>query len=250
MGRKLDLTGQKYNRLTVISSAGFKINPDGNRVYLWNCLCDCGNSHIASTNALRMGKVKSCGCQKIESSHIGWNKRQNEYEIKDNYAIGKTRDGQTEFYIDLEDLEKVRPYCWYKHHTGYITANDENHHKIMLHKLVMDDLDNEFCIDHIRTENKNDCRKSNLRIATRSQNNQNRKNNNVGKSGVTGVRWHSRENQWVAVINYDGKPHEVFRSKNLDEVIKARHDAEDKYYGDYSYRASQKIADEKERIYG
>lgn len=250
MGSKIDLTGQKYNRLTVIKSAGYKYNSFGNRIYLWECLCDCGNIHITSTNDLRQGRVKSCGCQKIESCHIGWNKKQNEYEIKDSYAIGKTRDDKTEFYVDLEDLERIKPYCWYKHHSGYIMANDETHHKIMLHKLIMNDLDNEFCIDHIRTENKNDCRKSNLRKVTRSQNNQNRKSNNPGRSGVTGVQWHSRDNCWIAVINYDGKPHEILRTKDLDEAIKARHDAEDKYYGDYSYRASQKIADEKEKQYG
>lgn len=55
----LDLTGKKFNMLTVISYKGTRKG----RAY-WNCVCDCGNECEATTNDLTSLKRKSCGCQK------------------------------------------------------------------------------------------------------------------------------------------------------------------------------------------
>lgn len=58
-----DLTGNKFELLTVLRQATPEEcihRPKGCRY--WYCLCDCGNSHIASTSDLKMKKVKSCGC--------------------------------------------------------------------------------------------------------------------------------------------------------------------------------------------
>ena len=63
MGKLNDLSGQKFGRLTVLSRAN-KTDSSGN-VY-WNCLCDCGNSCVASGNNLKRHKSKSCGCHQKE----------------------------------------------------------------------------------------------------------------------------------------------------------------------------------------
>lgn len=55
--RKLDLTGQIFGRLTVLSPA-----PSKNGRARWNCICSCGNERIATTKGLRKGTIKSCGC--------------------------------------------------------------------------------------------------------------------------------------------------------------------------------------------
>ena len=53
----IDLTGQKFGRLTVTSLA------HGGRVAKWNCRCECtGEMAIVRGSALRIGKTKSCGC--------------------------------------------------------------------------------------------------------------------------------------------------------------------------------------------
>ncbi len=54
----LDLTGQVFERLTVIEYAGHKY---GNH-NAWHCVCLCGTKITTSTNALRSGSTKSCGC--------------------------------------------------------------------------------------------------------------------------------------------------------------------------------------------
>lgn len=55
--RTLDLTGQVFNYLTVLSR-----NEDDARK--WNCLCECGNICQTTPQRLRSGRCKSCGCLK------------------------------------------------------------------------------------------------------------------------------------------------------------------------------------------
>lgn len=59
MRRPIDLTGQRFGRLTVIERSG-KVTK-GRSVY-WKCICDCGNETIVSSDNLRKRKTKSCGC--------------------------------------------------------------------------------------------------------------------------------------------------------------------------------------------
>lgn len=58
----IDLTSNKYGRLTVISRA---VNSSDNRTS-WLCLCDCGNKSIVRGNYLKSGKTSSCGCYQKE----------------------------------------------------------------------------------------------------------------------------------------------------------------------------------------
>jgi hypothetical protein len=66
MARGVDLIGQKFARLTVISKFGQKKNNS----ILWNCICECGNTKIVTTSALRQKTrpTRSCGCLKIETN--------------------------------------------------------------------------------------------------------------------------------------------------------------------------------------
>lgn len=62
MGARQDLTGNRYNLLTVVSAAPSQIRPSGGRVAMWNCICDCGKQTVVPADSLRRGKIKSCGC--------------------------------------------------------------------------------------------------------------------------------------------------------------------------------------------
>ena len=62
MGRPaIDLTGQKFNKLTVLERDWSYPTGTGKGVY-WKCLCDCGNIKSIRTDKIRKGIVKSCGC--------------------------------------------------------------------------------------------------------------------------------------------------------------------------------------------
>lgn len=56
MPKRIDLVGQKFSRLTVISFA------HGGNNAVWNCMCECGASKAVSSNLLKTGATKSCGC--------------------------------------------------------------------------------------------------------------------------------------------------------------------------------------------
>lgn len=59
-----DLTGKKFNALTVL-----KINKERiNNSISWKCKCDCGNTTNVTSSNLTLGKVKSCGCYRTSRS--------------------------------------------------------------------------------------------------------------------------------------------------------------------------------------
>lgn len=58
--RRLELTGERFGRLTVICRGG------GFRRTAWQCRCDCGEITFVTTDRLRTGKTRSCGCLREE----------------------------------------------------------------------------------------------------------------------------------------------------------------------------------------
>lgn len=57
----IDLTGQKFSRLTVIEATPSK---RGGR--LWHCKCDCGLESIVRGRDIKKGNIRSCGCLRRE----------------------------------------------------------------------------------------------------------------------------------------------------------------------------------------
>ena len=60
--RTVDLTGQKFGRLTVIGFAYTK-----NKKNYWECKCDCGNICFVPTTYLTTEVTVSCGCKNEEN---------------------------------------------------------------------------------------------------------------------------------------------------------------------------------------
>lgn len=80
MGELVDLTGQKFGRLTVIRIATEEERNNRVEVY-WLCKCDCGNEKIISGHSIKRGLVVSCGCYHKEISQ----KRKNTEKVKQNF---------------------------------------------------------------------------------------------------------------------------------------------------------------------
>lgn len=62
--RLIDRTGERYERLVVVSRAPNKGGKDTNA--RWVCRCDCGATVTSYGQDLARGKVKSCGCYNAE----------------------------------------------------------------------------------------------------------------------------------------------------------------------------------------
>lgn len=57
----IDLTGKRFNRLTVIKFSGMRRHQA-----VWECLCTCGMTFLALGSSLRGGHARSCGCLTLE----------------------------------------------------------------------------------------------------------------------------------------------------------------------------------------
>jgi hypothetical protein len=62
--KAIDIIGQRFARLFVMEDAG--VDHRGKK--LWLCRCDCGEVRIISSEYLRRGAVKSCGCYRKEAA--------------------------------------------------------------------------------------------------------------------------------------------------------------------------------------
>lgn len=58
MGRVIDLTGQRFGRLTVFERDCLTVKSSA----YWICICDCGEYVSVNSQSLRRGKTCSCGC--------------------------------------------------------------------------------------------------------------------------------------------------------------------------------------------
>jgi hypothetical protein len=112
--------------------------------------------------------------------------------------------------IDFEDVELASHYNWYacvKPRTVYARVNvwtvDGKCHAIMLHELLTSPPEGKIA-DHENGDGL-DCRRRNLRIATRSENACNRRPRLDSKSGVKGVYFQKNMNKWAAAITKNGK---------------------------------------------
>lgn len=235
----IDMTGKKVGRLLVIERAPNKIYANGVSVVAWKCLCDCGKEIITTGTRLRNGEALSCGCYNREVSSL--RREYNEYDLSGEYGIGYTKKGE-KFLFDLEDYEKIKDYYWMLEKDGYartVVYKDGGKKSILMHRLIMDAKHGEK-VDHIK-HNNTDNRKSQLRIVNNSQNAMNSNLEIKTASGVRGVSYNTKKKKWVPTLKLNGKSLYLGVFNEMEDAIKARKEAEEKYFGEYSYENSMKI---------
>ena len=229
MGKFIDLTGMKFGDWIVLERGRDIIKKGKNRNFktlTWKCECVCGTIKEVIGSSLKNGSSTNCGCKRRKTCSdllTIKNKKYNKYDLSSGYGIGYTNKGE-KFYFDLEDYDKIKDYCWHINDKGYIKGRDKNNKHISFHRLVMG-FPNNMQIDHI-DHNKSNNKKSNLRIVTPQQNCYNR----TPKTNNTGV--YKVKNRWKAKI----KDIYLGSYNNIDDAIKARKDAETKYFGEYKYK--------------
>ena len=235
--------GVPDSKLIVIKQVDDRVYVDKNnkehRYSQWLCECNCSehNRIIVEGEKIKLGRTKSCGCLQKELLIQRISKR-NQYwtEIDDygiEYGVGLTSNTNSEFYFDLDDYDKIKDYCWCESQgqPGYIvlSAQDSKIHKLIkMHQLVYGD----DC-DHADRNPLNN-RKSNLRKATRSQQNMNRGMQKNNTSGFKGVYWMQRCKKWQVSININKKKIHLGYFKDKDDAIRVRLEAEAKYYGEFA----------------
>lgn len=184
---------------------------------------------------MKNGKTQSCGC--LNSEIVALNNqnkhKQTKFNISGEYGIGFTNNTNKEFYFDLEDYDKIKDYCWNEHilTNGYHALEawiPQYKKRVRMHSLIVGEN-----YDH------NDCnplnnRKSNLRKATYAENAQNHSKRKDNTSGITGVTFNKRMNQWQVCININKKRTHLGYFINKEDAIITRLKAEKKYYGEFA----------------
>lgn len=140
-----------------------------------------------------------------------------------------------ETLVDSDDYEKLSLYSWFtqvnKQSSGnfkYYGRGEVNGKKVMLHRFILNITDRTVQVDHING-NSLDNRKSNLRICTSSQNNQNaRKTNKKTKSKYKGVIYSPirsngkpRKSPWTARIQKNKERISLGFYKTEEEAARA-----------------------------
>lgn len=228
--------GVPDSRLTVIEQAEDYIYPSsGKHRVQWLCKCNCKDEGlvVASGSQLRNGRVKSCGCLHRESiAAIGKkNKKYNAYQLIDNTVIGFD-DNNNSFSVMLEDYELIKDYYWSMDANGYFVARDKNKQMIKMHRLIMN-ASNEEMVDHIDRNRSNNIR-NNLRLTDAKGNAINHEVRKSNRNNITGITWYDKNQKWRAFVIVNGKNKYVYYGDNKNEAIKARLEAEVKYYGEFA----------------
>ena len=154
-----------------------------------------------------------------------------EYNLEKNVYYVTCFDG-TVFMIDKEDYLLVKDFVWHKDGNGYIITK-KNGEIFKLHRLLMglSKVDN-LEVDHVDRNPLNNTR-SNLRLATRSENCINRDVSSFNKSGCVGVYWNNSVQKWAVQINKDGNRYYLGVYSDFDEAVKVRQKAESDLFGDF-----------------
>lgn len=209
------LVGKKFDKLIVVKYCGKK-----NKQLLWECRCEC--NRIVYKTSSQLINNKRLGCDECIHNVV--------YTLKDDYYECCIIGTDIVFYIDKEDYEKVVRYNWSCSDNGYIKSSH-----IYLHRLIMNVSSKSEVVDHIN-HNKFYNRKRNLRIVSHSQNSMNSINQT---NNLVGVR-KSGKSTWRANIYIDNECKHLGTFTNINDAILTRKNAEEKYFGEYSYKNSMK----------
>ncbi|MBC2191631.1 hypothetical protein HCB44_04940 [Listeria sp. FSL L7-0229] len=214
------MNNAKYNKLTIIEKTGERTK-SGNLLYL--CQCECGNTCTTTLAKLRSGHTKSCGCL---IKDVAAKKFEKFIGVKKNRLTiiadtgNRTSDGQRMVLCQCECGEK---------------------REVVFAKFNNGDTKSCGCLALEKKMQKHSSERSAKVVATLKENNILVENTNIAviardtimstnKSGVTGVSYDKTRNRWVAQITFQGENKRLGRYIKKEDAIKARKEAEGKYF--------------------
>lgn len=202
MSRFIDLTGQKFGRLTVLEYVGKK---------KWRCQCSCGKIVTVCGYNLTSGHTASCGCKAREQSAKNGRKQLHDLAGK---RFGKL--------TALEyDIGKRQWLC--KCDCGnmcYVSANN----------LTRKKRGTISCGCAVELDSAN---AANIVYGTNVGNIMTDKPVKRSKTGVRGVYYSSAQDRYYAAIGFRGRQYYITSSEDISVCVKARKEAEKRIFGDF-----------------
>lgn len=137
---------------------------------------------------------------------------------------------------DMFDYLNQWKWCAYRGGGNWYAMRRINGQKksIYMARLIMDAKDNEL-VDHRKHyPDKVDNQRSNLRIATSSQNNHNHKKRKDNTSGYMGVTWDIRSQKWFVQKCFNGKNHYGGRFDNIIDAVRKSDEMAREFHGAFA----------------
>ena len=192
MGRRMNLVGDTYGELTVVS---FSHTTESNGMSNYLCRCSCGSEKVFSHGNLRSGHSKSCGCARPKGDQV-W-----------NYSHGFKKSHKT-----YKSWCKIKERC--------LNPNDNSYHGygakwITISEKFKDNFlafyaevgeppinTSDWSIDRI--DNTRGYEPGNLRWANSETQARNKGKSSVNTSGVNGVQFYDHQGRngtsWLYVV--------------------------------------------------
>lgn len=212
MSRIIDLLGKKFSRLIVIEQVKGKSNAR------WVCLCDCGNTTVASSVALRNGSIKSCGCLRNELNRQRSLKHGlRKHPLYPTWCAMKARcsNPNHEDYHNYGGRGITVCDRWINSFENFYEDMGERPEGMSLDRI---DVNGNYC-------------KDNCRWASKSVQTFNQRTLLTNTSGRTGVTYRKETDKWRAIITYNKHRFNLGTFETFEEAVAAREAAELKYYG-------------------
>lgn len=212
-----DLTGQVFERLTVIGFDSWKVQPSGIRKGLWLCACECGNTLTVQQSNLLRNHTLSCGCYLEDKITKHGMVNSPEYRSHREMLNRCTNPKDTGFdYYGgrgigiCERWLEVAPQGFINFYEDMGPCNG-----LTLERI---DVNKDYSPENCKWDTK-----SNQAYNTRI------KSHNT--SGRTGVSWSEERGKWTSQIGYMGEVISLGRFDTFEDAVKAREAAEIKYFG-------------------
>lgn len=142
-----------------------------------------------------------------------------------------------EAFVDDEDYDWLSQWTWIadpgaSKATMYAKRPGQSTSWVQMHVVIMDPPVG-MTVDH-RNFNGLDNQRSNLRLATRSQQAMNRLLRADNTSGYKGVTWDAERGKWRARIMVEGKSTTVGRYREILDAVRAYDDAARELFGEFA----------------
>lgn len=132
--------------------------------------------------------------------------------------------------VDADRFEELNAEFWYKSKWGYVVRFD-GQRVIWLHRVILGITEGD--VDHINND-RADCRRANLRPATRSQNLMNKRKEAGRSSRYKGVCFVTRRDRWLMQISEDNRRIASRCFKTEEEAAYAYDEAARRHFGEFA----------------
>lgn len=211
-----DLIGVKFGRLTVESFAGW-IDLTESRSSTWNCICECGNTILMRRGYLTATPIPSCGCYRSEVLR----------ELRTTH--GQTGSPTYVSWMKMKERCNLDSYVEQEYYQDRgITVCKEWNESFEKFLEDMGERPEGKTLDRINGDLgyfKENCRWADLTV--QAYNRRKRADNSSGRTGV----YLNEDGTYDARIGHYGENILLASKVSYEDAVKAREEAELKYYG-------------------